>query len=160
MVEASGENSFGGAGANASTDEGHKPSQYTGSGSGGGSDADTAREQITLAEIESCFDNLAAAAKTDKAMLSELTKNITVLTATNKTIVATNDSLIKKVNRLENDVANLKKRGGGGGGGGNPIKCNVCKGKGIAKQGRHKSDECWEQPKNAANRPEGWASVL
>ena len=158
----SGKNSFGGAGANAATDEKQPPKQSTGSGSGGGPPTSNS---VTLGDIEACFDNLANAARADQAAVSELAKNLTVLTETNKTLVAANEKLSKRVVHLETTLArkgggNSASGGDGGGDGGKKPRCKVCKGKGDAKQGSHSSWNCWEKPENASKRPADWTSAL
>ena len=150
-LAAGGSESFGGAN---SANHSPAPSRCDSQGSLG------KPEPVTLEVLEGCFDNLANAAKTERATMDELTKSIAVLTATNAELVATISKL----------TARIQKEGGGkkpwvGGDDVKPKKqpaapCRLCEGEGAPNNGMHWRNECLEDPKNAKIRPAGWKSVL
>ena len=73
---------------------------------------------IGIKELDGTFNNLAAAATNEKAMLEELVKSNAVLTKTNPELSATNKTPADENHNLRQEVGILKEAGGGGGGGG------------------------------------------
>ena len=103
------------------------------------------------------FDNLAAAATTDKFVLDQLTSAIAMLTTINEALIATDAKLTAEVKILTKKLgrntrsktistASDKRI---------PRTCPHCK-----KEGFHKTDTCFELGKNASKRPPNWKSSL
>jgi len=111
---------------------------------------------FSVAELESCFDNLANAAKAERATIDELVQNNSVLTTTNSDLVASNKKLGNEKTQLQHEINALRKRGGeprASSGRGKPRPCKHCK-------GDHKDNECLELPQNASKRGADWKSTL
>ena len=119
-------------------------------------------------DLEGYFDNLAAAATNEKAVLGQLVANNTTLTATNAEMAAAVKQLQADVRLLHQEVSKLKQllgrgrgrkgdRGGDRGLEGNRPKklCPNCK-----HEVYHVLDECFELAKNAGKRPASWRSCL
>ena len=108
-------------------------------------------------DLEDYFNNLAAAATTEKVVLSQLTAAIAVVTINNKALVATNSKLVAEVTNLTRRLG----RNSDGATSGNtldkrsPKTCLDCK-----KEGFHKPDTCLELAKNAIRRPTIWKIAL
>ena len=145
---AGGSTSFGGnneGGANAGTNTGGADAA---AGTNGGA--------FSVTELESCFDNLANAAKVERATIDELVKNNSVLTTTNSDLVASNKKLGNEKTQLQHEINALRKRGGeprAGAGRGSPRPCRHC-------QGDHQDNACLELPQNAKKRGADWKSAL
>jgi hypothetical protein len=117
-------------------------------------------EPFTLSDLEACFDNLANAARAERSTLDELVKSNSVLTTTNSELAKTNKSLTNEVNSLQRQVNALKKKGGDRGSSSRARAPRASKKKCSHCSGDHASDDCFELPANAGNRPAGWASKL
>jgi len=112
--------------------------------------------QVTLEDLEACFDNLACAAKADQDSIAELVKANAALVKTNKDLTTALAKLAADARAAPNTSRKRGGRGRGGGGGGEKDgeKCPICNKAGHGKAG------CWELPENASKRPDGWKSVL
>ena len=119
-------------------------------------------------DLEGYFDNLAAAATNEKAVLGQLVANNTTLTETNAEMAEAIKHLQATVQMLRQEMKEFKLllgrgrgRDGGRGGdrapeGGRPKKlCLNCK-----REVYHVPDECFELAKNAGKRPASWRSCL
>ena len=108
-------------------------------------------------DLEDYFDNLAAAAKTEKFVLAQLTAAIAAMTINSEASVVTNSKLVAEVTTL---TRRLGRNTDGATSTNNPEKrspktCPHCK-----KEGFHKPDTCLELAKNASRRPPNWKSSL
>ena len=131
----------------------------------------TAPPPPTAQELEGYFDNLAAAATNEKAVLDQLVSNNTKLAATNATLAAAVKSLQEEMKTVRLEVQGLKASSGGGGGGrgrggngndtgtgegfGTKRLCPNCK-----REVYHAPDDCFELAKNASRRPAGWRTRI
>ena len=68
--------------------------------------------------MEGFFDNLAAAATNDKAVLAQITDNNTKLVNTNEELAASVKNLTNENRQLQQDINTLQRRVGGNTGGG------------------------------------------
>ena len=117
-------------------------------------------------EMEGIFDNLAAAAINDKAVLAQLTDNNTKLVNTNDQLAATLKRLTNETKQLQQEINTLIQYvGGNTGGGGNTT--NNTRGSGSSchcpnykLEVYHAPDTCYELEKNASRRQAGWRSGL
>ena len=109
---------------------------------------------INKEDIEDYFDNLAAAATTEKFVLAQLTAAIAAMTINNEALVATNSKFVAEVTtftrRLGRNTDGAKstntapdKR--------SPKTCLHCK-----RECFHNPDTCLEMSKNASRRPPNW----
>ena len=118
--------------------------------------------------MEGYFDNLAAAATNEKAVLDQLVANNTTLTATNAEMADAIKHLQATVQMLRQEMKDFKlllSRGRGRAGGrsgdrapegGKQLKmCPNCK-----REVYHSPDECFELAKNAGKQPANWRSCL
>jgi len=120
--------------------------------------------------LEGYFDNLAAAATNEKAVLDQLVANNTKLAATNATLAAAVKSLQEDMKNVRLEIQGLKPSSGGGrgraggrngNGNGNGESfgtkrlCPNCK-----REVYHAPDDCYKLEKNAGKRPAGWRSRL
>ena len=101
-------------------------------------------------DIEDYFDNLAAAATTEKVVLGKLTSAIAMLTTNNEALVATNAKLAAEVT---NFTRKLGRNTGGDTSGKSAYKCIPSTCLHCKKEGFHNPDACLELGKNAINRP-------
>ena len=126
----------------------------------------TAPPPPTTNDLAGYFDNLAAAATNEKAVLDQLVANNATLTTTNAEMADVIKSLQANVQMLRQEVSGFKlllvngqgRDGGRGGdrgtGGGRPKKlCLNCK-----QEVYHLPDECFKLEKNKGKRPAGWRS--
>ena len=121
------------------------------------SDRTAIKKLVNKDDLEDYFDNLAAAAMTEKAVLEQLTQVIVKLTMNNATLVTLNA-------KLKAEVANLTKKLGkntGSNTGGkatnkrSPTTCTHSK-----KYGFLKPYDCFELENNSSKRPKNWKSNL
>lgn len=128
----------------------------------------TAQPPPNANELAGYFDNLAAAATNEKAVLEQLVANNATLTATNAEMADAIKHLQATVQMLRQEMKEFKLlltrgrgRAGGRSGdrapeGGKPLKmCPNCK-----REVYHSPDECFELAKNAGKRPASWRSCL
>jgi hypothetical protein len=118
--------------------------------------------------LEGYFNNLAAAATNEKAVLDQLVANNTTLTATNAEMVDAIKHLQATVQMLRQEMKEFKLllgrgrgRDGGRGGdrapeGSRPKKLCI----NYKREVYHLPDECFELTKNAGKRPAYWRSCL
>lgn len=117
--------------------------------------------------VETYFNNLAAAASSDKAVMEELVKTNATLMGANAMLTGSNSKLATTVKcltlqheELQRTVNSLSKKLGLKAGDGNqpsrvPKKFLNCK-----KKVLHCPDNCFKLEKNAARHPLGWQSCL
>ena len=108
-------------------------------------------------DLKYYFDNLAAAATTEKVVLEQLTAAIAAMTINNEALVATNSKLLAEVTNL---TRRLGQNSDSATSGTTPDKrspktCPHCK-----KEGFYKPDTCLELAKNVIRRPPNWKSSL
>ena len=103
--------------------------------------------------LEGYFDNLAAAAVTEKVVLHQLVLNNTTQSTSNKSLVALVKNLSNDIKNLEREISRMKK--GGQVSARNTTLCAHCK-----KEGFHQPQDCFELIKNKDKRPPGWRSAL
>jgi hypothetical protein len=128
----------------------------------------TAPPPPTTNDLAGYFDNLAAAATNEKAVLDQLVASNATLTTTNAEMVDAIKSLQANVQMLRQELlgfklllANGRGRDGGRGGdrgtgGGRPKKlCPNCK-----REVYHLQAECFELESNKGKRPAGWRSCM
>ena len=115
-------------------------------------------------EMEGFFDNLAAAATNDKAVLAQLIENKTKLVNTNEELAASVKNLTNENRQLQKEINTIQRRVGGNmgdnttdnaRGSGSSRRCPNCK-----REVYHAPDECYKLEKNASRRPAGWRSGL
>ena len=120
-------------------------------------------------ELEGYFDNLAAAATNEKAVLEQLVTNNTQLTEANAVLTEAVKQLSADYRSLRQDVNKIRKVAGGGRGGdrergndrerpGQPRKATPCPN--CKRDVYHFADDCFELEKNASKRPSNWRSCL
>lgn len=132
--------------------------------SGGSGTTHTESEEaptLGLEALDGYFDNLAAAATTEKSLLEELVKS-------NATLTNTNEDLANIVKRLTGEKKNIQQEV-------NELRKDLEKTETSREQGRikepshcphckrvvwHAPDACYELEKNASKRPAGWRSGL
>ena len=119
-------------------------------------------------DLAGYFDNLAAAATNEKAVLDQLVASNATLTTTNAEMADAIKSLQANVQMLRQELlgfktllANGRRRDGGRGGdrgtgGGRPKKlCPNCK-----REVYHLPADCFELEGNKSKRPAGWRSCM
>lgn len=127
----------------------------------GGNHRPHAPAPFTMEVLEGCFDNLAAAATTKRAVMEELVKANGTLTTTNEDLVGVVKKLTAENKQLQQEVNSLCKKAGGDKGprqqglGRQPVTCPNCK-----KPAWHKPDDCFELEQNATRRSVGWKSSM
>ena len=116
--------------------------------------------------MEGFFDNLAAAATNDKAVIAQLTDNSTKLVNTNEELAASVKNISNENIQLQQEINTLRQQVGGNTGGGGNTKNNA-RGSGSSRhcpnckrQVYHAPDTCYKLEKNASRRPAGWRSGL
>ena len=112
--------------------------------------------------MEGFFDNIAAAATNDKAVLSQLADNNTKLVNINEELSASVKNLTSENRQLQQEINTLRRRVGGNttnnnnsSGSGSSRRCPDCK-----REVFHTPDDCYELEKNASRRMAGWRSGL
>lgn len=149
-------------GANAATEQDIREQQGQGGGGGGGAKTNEESYPVGLEALNGYFDNLAAAAMTEKAVLEELVKANATLTGTNKEL----SGVVKKITaenwQLQQEVNNLRKKVGAAP---SPAIAPNRTGPSVLCPKRkqtvfHRPDDCFELEKNPSRRPVGWRSRL
>ena len=108
-------------------------------------------DAVTLANIEACFDNMAASAKVQSETFDDLVKSNASLAKSAKELAEANKKLTAQLAEASKHRGGRKTADGG-------RPCKHCKNK--SKQPNHGEHECWEMPGNASKRPKDWASCL
>ena len=140
-----------------------RPIQSAGCGSEGGTSGGEP-DSTMIVMVEKAFNNLANVVSAERGSFDEMLKSLAAISTNNAELVKITQQLAADVRRLEGVIKTHRGGGGGGGKKGDGKKekkkpsCSICKGKGA--QDRHKTENCWEKPENAANRPSPWSSVL
>ena len=120
-------------------------------------------QPMGLAALNGYFNNIAAAATNEKAILEELATNLTTLTTSNAEMAATinkirveNRKLQQKLNRSKTLPQDKYRPGRRQSAVGNKLAtCPNCK-----QEVWHNLDDCFELEKNAARRPSVWTTRL
>ena len=109
------------------------------------------------ASMEGYFDNLAAAAMTEKDTLAEMVRAIANLTESNEVLTKTNAALTHQMTVLQKAKGPNNPRNPRNGAGAGPPKekklCPNCK-----QEVFHAPTDCFELPANAAKRPNNWVT--
>ena len=108
-------------------------------------------------DLKDYFNNLAAAATTEKFVLEQIPAAIAALTINNEALVATKSKLAAEVTNLTRRLGQNTDSATSATTAENrsPKTCPHCK-----KEGFHKPDTCLELAKNASRRPPNWKISL
>ena len=114
-------------------------------------------DAVTLADIEACFDNMAASAKVQSETFDSLVKSNASLAKSVQALTEANKKLTAQLAETNKNRSKGKPADGA-------KPCRHCKNKNMGstskKQPKHLDKECWELPYNASKRPTDWASCL